>query len=52
MEAARRAGRKLASNAEAPNTAATQTSVVTSQGGVPKKRRVTSYFRGGMGSSS
>src|SRR5262249_45713770 len=35
-EAARRAGRKLANNAEIPNTAATQARVVISQGGVPK----------------
>src|ERR1051326_7998337 len=35
-EAARRAGRKLASNAEPPNTTATEMSVVTSHGGVPK----------------
>src|SRR6185503_20466159 len=35
-DAARRAGRKLASNADAPNTAATPTSVVMSHGGVPK----------------
>ena len=35
-EAARRAGRKLANNADVPNTAATLTSVVKSHGGVPK----------------
>ena len=36
-EAARRAGRKLASNAEAPNTPATQISVAMSHGGVPNR---------------
>src|SRR6266545_4366313 len=35
-DAARRAGRKLANNAEAPKTPATQRSVVRSHGGVPK----------------
>src|SRR4029450_12720002 len=35
-EAARRAGKKLASNADAPNMAATEISVAMSHGGVPK----------------
>src|SRR5258708_32230785 len=37
-EEARRAGRKLANNADAPNTAATQTRVAISHGGEPKRR--------------